>query len=116
MIAKIKVDKTINNDNTNIVHLILTLDDNLRGFHKFQLQANCMAIRLNGSNHIEDVEFLVEKLAESTLRNRICMFAKEVISAQELIDNEKLLIGKRAPKKAPAKKAPAKKAAELKVV
>ena len=102
MIAKIKVDKTINNDNKNIVHLILTFNDNHYP-REFQLQANSLAIRLNGSNHIDDIEFLVEQLAKSTLRNRICMFAKEVMSAQELINNEKLLIGKKAAKKAPAK-------------
>ena len=104
MIVKIKVDKTINNDNTNIVHLILTLDDNLRGLHKFQLQANCMAIRVNGSNHIDDIQFLVQELAENGLEAKICLFAKEVMSAQQLIDNDKLLVGKKcAPKKAPAK-------------
>ena len=103
MIAKIKVDKTINNDNTNIVHLILTLEDNLSGLHKFQLQANSMAIRLNGSNHINDVELLVEELAKNGLETKICMFAKEVMSAQQLIDNDKLLVGKKPAKKAPAK-------------
>jgi len=106
MLTKIKVDKTINNDNTNIVHLILTLDDNRRGLQQFKLQANCMAIRLNGSNHIDDIEFLVEQLSKNGLETKICMFAKEVISAQELINNDKLLVGKKcAPKKAPAKKA-----------
>ena len=104
MIVKIKVDKTKNNYIKNIVHLILTFSDGHHNPREFQLQANSIAIRLNGSNHIDDVEFLVEKLAGSALRNRICMFAKEVISAQELIDNEKLLIGKKpASKKAPAK-------------
>jgi hypothetical protein len=102
MVVKIKVDKTINNDNTNIVHLILTLDDNLRGLQQFKLQANCLAIRINGSNHIRDIEFLVEILSND-LESKICMFAKEVISAQELINKDKLLIGR-----APAKKAPAK--------
>lgn len=106
MLAKIKVDKTINNDNKNIVHLILTLKYNLGELHKFQLQANSMAIRLNGSNHINDVELLVEELAKYGLETKICMFAKEVMSAQELIDNDKLLVGKKcASKKAPAKKA-----------
>tara|TARA_R100000231_G_C5288301_1_gene153803 strand:+ start:376 stop:702 length:327 start_codon:yes stop_codon:yes gene_type:complete len=104
MIAKIKVDKTINNDNKNIVHLILTFSDGQHNPREFQLQANSLAIRLNGSNHIDDIKFLVEELAKNKLRNKICMFAKEVISAQELIDNNKLLIGKKpASKKAPAK-------------
>mgnify|MGYP001186676743 CR=1 FL=1 len=102
--VKIKVDKTINNDNTNIVHLILTFQDNRHNPRQFQLQANCMAIRVNGSNHIDDIQFLVEELAKNGLEAKICLFAKEVMSAQQLIDNDKLLVGKKcAPKKAPAK-------------
>ena len=102
--VKIKVDKTINNDNTNIVHLILTFKDNRHNPQQFQLQANCFAIRVNGSNHIDDIQFLMEQLEQNELRSKIRLFAKEVISAQELIDNDKLLVGKKcAPKKAPAK-------------
>jgi uncharacterized membrane protein len=106
MIVKIKVDKTINNDNTNIVHLILTFKDYACNIREFKLQANSLAVRINGSNHINDIEFLVEQLLKNGLEPKICMFAKEVISAQELINNDKLLVGK-----APAKKAPAKKKA-----
>ena len=111
MLTKIKVDKTINNDNKNAVyvHLILTFSDGHHNPREFQLIANSIAIRLNGSNHIDDIKFLVEELAKNELRNKICMFAKEVISAQELIDNEKLLVGKKcAPKKALGKKAKSK--------
>ena len=104
MLAKIKVDKTINNDNKNIVHLILTFSDG-HNPREFQLQSNSIAIRINGSNHINDVELLVEELAKYGLETKICMFAKEVMSAQELIDNDKLLVGKKCAKKAPAKKA-----------
>ena len=106
MIAKIKVDKTINNANYNAVYvdLILTFNDNRHNPRAFQLLANSIGIMLNGSNHIEDVEFLVEQLSKNGLQAKICMFAKEVMSAQKLIDNEKLLVGKKcAPKKAPAK-------------
>ena len=103
MLVKIKVDKTINNDNKNIVHLILTFSDG-HNPREFQLQSNSIAIRINGSNHIDDIQFLVQELSENGLEAKICLFAKEVISAQELIDNDKLLVGKKcAPKKAPAK-------------
>ena len=103
MIVKIKVDKTINNDNTNIVPLILTFSDKHHNPREFKLQASSFAIRVNGSNHIDDIQFLVEQLSKNGLETKICMFAKEVISAQELIDNDKLLVGKTPAKKAPAK-------------
>mgnify|MGYP003143125294 CR=1 FL=1 len=110
MTVKIKVDKTINNANYNAVYvdLILTFNDNRHNPREFQLIANSFAIRLNGSNDIQDVEFLVEQLSKNGLQAKICMFAKEVMSAQKLIDNNKLLIGKK-----PASK---KKSAKLKVV
>lgn len=104
MIVKIKVDPLGFSDNTNIVHLILTFKDSVCNIQKFKLQANSLAVRINGSNHIRDIEFLVEQLSKNGLEAKICLFAKEVISAQELIDNDKLLVGKKcAPKKAPAK-------------
>ena len=104
MITKIKVDKTIINDNTNIVHLILTFKDSVCNIHEFKLQANSLAVRINGSNHIRDIEFLVEQLSKNGLETKICMFAKEAMSAQELINNDKLLVGKTPAKKAPAKR------------
>ena len=105
MIVKIKVDPLGFSDNTNIVHLILTFKDSVCNIQKFKLQANSLAVRINGSNHIDDIEFLVHELSKSNLRTNIRMFAQEVMSAQKLIDNDKLLVGKKCAKKAPAKKA-----------
>ena len=134
MLTNIKVDKINDGEGAissriTTAHLIVTFDQSGNGCKEFSFVSTGFYLRVIGDHNTNELAFLMEELQKeskvhkkhwnrkgilnfnegeeeeiTTLENKICRFARQVIDAHEFIYEEKTLVYKETAKRQPAKK------------
>ena len=101
MLIKVKTNKIEKSGSgVKFAHLELTINKD----KMFDLLCTEFSINVVGTINIKDLRFLIDRLGENALERRLCAFAKNVIKADDIINEEVTLELKTKAKKSPAKK------------
>ena len=100
MLIKVKTNKIEESGSgVKFAHLELTINKD----KMFSLICTQFSINVVGTINIKDLRFIIDRLEKNNLESKICDFAKNVIKADNLINDEVTLEFKTTAKKTPAK-------------